>query len=123
MREEAFTRLRALYQDAKVLSEGGCELVHLSAIKITVGSELQSFAALLCPQSHSGYATRLFLDRPVPGKGANWRSFPLLGKTWWAAQSAISPPTSLYYRCCSPSWTISNERDPRAPFRGAVDGD
>ena len=84
MREEAFTRLRALYQDAKVLSEGGCELVHLSAIKITVGSELQSFAALLCPQSHSGYATRLFLDRPVPGKGANWRSFPLLGKTWWA---------------------------------------
>jgi hypothetical protein len=84
MANATLAELQHLHPELEVKAEGGVQLIYLPCLKIRIGSETQVYAALLCPQSHTGYDTRLFLDRPVPGRGANWRSYPLLGRTWWA---------------------------------------
>jgi len=80
-------------------SDGGCDFIYVPVLKIQVGAAEQQLAVLLCPQAHTGYETRLFLEKQVPGKGANWRSYPVLGKTWWACSirgiSADQPYTSM----------------------------
>ena len=42
-----------------------------------------SLQALLCPEAHSGYSTRLFLSAAIPGRGNNWSTHTILGRTWY----------------------------------------
>ena len=61
------------------MPEGGINYIYLPSLKV---SESEVVDALLCPQQHSGYTTRLFLSRPIPGKGANWSVHTILSRTW-----------------------------------------
>jgi hypothetical protein len=74
--------LRALTPGAMAMPEGGVEYFLLPGIKVPGLAGLVD--ALLCPQQHSGYTTRLFLSSVVPGKGQNWRPHTILSRQWHA---------------------------------------
>ncbi len=81
------TQLPLLYdlcEGTQVLTEAQYAFVLLTKLSFRAGAESLTMDALLCPQEHEGYATRLFLERQVPGKGNNWKSYPFLGRTWHA---------------------------------------
>jgi len=84
MPAEKLQELQRSYPAATLLTEGGYELISLPKLKIVTAGTEAVYDALLCPRQHSGYDTRLFLDRQVNGRGQNWKTFPILGKTWWA---------------------------------------
>jgi hypothetical protein len=84
MPAEKLLELQQSYPSATLLTEGGYELISLPKLKIITADVPAEYEGLLCPRQHSGYETRLFLDRQVNGRGQNWKTFPLLGKTWWA---------------------------------------
>lgn len=62
------------------MSEGGVSYFFLPGLK-SPGAP-GTIDALLCPQQHSGYATRLFLSAQIPGKGNNWSTHVILGRAW-----------------------------------------
>ena len=67
---------------ARGMSEGGLEFIHLPLLKLPEGCNPAQIEALLCLSSHSGYSTRLFLAAPVSGRGNNWTTHCVLGRTW-----------------------------------------
>jgi len=76
--------LRSLCKDAELWEEGGNSLVYLPALKIQVAGVGTQVDALLCPRKYDGYDTRLFLAKPFPVKGQNWKAFTICGRTWHA---------------------------------------
>lgn len=87
--EDDLRELQAICPDAKVMTEGGYAYVHLSALNIVQSDNAVLVReALLCPQGRNGYATRLLLSEPVPGKGANWTQHRVVDRTWhtWSWQ-------------------------------------
>jgi hypothetical protein len=72
--------LQFICPSAREMSEGGVDYVFLPGLKVP-GSG-RALDALLCPQQHSGYTTRLFLSEVIPGKGQNWRSHTILSRVW-----------------------------------------
>jgi hypothetical protein len=78
---EHLQELADLCGGAQEMPEGGKIYIYLS--RVQVAGEIQ-LPALLCVQEHSGYLTRLFLPQVVPGRGANWSSHHILGKTWYS---------------------------------------
>lgn len=82
MSAEKFEEFRKSFPKAALEAEGGVELILIPEFKIPTSAPDVTFTALLCPQGHSGYDTRLFLDKPVPGRGQNWRAMTLLGRQW-----------------------------------------
>lgn len=78
---EEMEELRQICPDAKEMSEGGVTYILLPALKLPCPPGVVT--GVLCPQQHSGYATRLFLSIEIPGKGANWRSHVILSRTWY----------------------------------------
>jgi hypothetical protein len=80
--ETQLPALRDVCNEAQIVTDGQYTFALLSGLSFRAGSETQSMDALLCPQEHEGYATRLFLERIVPGKGNNWKPYPFLGRTW-----------------------------------------
>ena len=72
--------LRHMCPGAQEMSEGGTEYVFLPGLKHPCAPG--TLDALLCPQQHSGYATRLFLSVPIPSKGQNWAVHTVLSRTW-----------------------------------------
>lgn len=84
MPAEKLEELQRSYPNATLLTEAGYELISIPKIKIVTGGVEDIYDVLLCPRQHSGYDTRLFLDRQINGRGQNWKTFPILGKTWWA---------------------------------------
>jgi len=79
--EDAMSELRAIYAGAQEMVEATVSYVYLPKLKLPCAPTVVN--ALLCVQQHSGYATRLFLSAQVPGKGNNWSSHQILGKTWY----------------------------------------
>lgn len=77
-----FERIKAVYEDASALEQGGKMFVHLPGLVIATKSGSITRDALLCPYEHSGYRTRLFLDRIVPGGLANWTEHSLFTRKW-----------------------------------------
>lgn len=65
---------------AREMQEGGVCYILLPALKHPLGQG--EIDALLCPQQHSGYATRLFLSAPISGRGNNWSVHNILGCAW-----------------------------------------
>jgi hypothetical protein len=78
--DEAMAELCLVCPGAEEMTEAGVPYFHLPKLKLPGGDTVVE--ALLCPQQHGGYATRLFLSSPVPGKGANWSVHQILGKAW-----------------------------------------
>lgn len=73
--------LMAVCPGAREHVEAGIKYIHLPALKLP--GNLGVMEALLCPQQHGGYTTRLFLTSAIPSKGANWTSHTILGRTWY----------------------------------------
>lgn len=80
--DDHLAELKALCREAAVMPEGGYAYVHLPILKIPHNNTIIVREALLCPQARDGYATRLFLSEPVPGKGNNWSTHVILDRTW-----------------------------------------
>lgn len=87
--EEDLVEVRAICPSAAVMSEGGNTYVHLPQMKLGQGDSILIREGLLCPQARDGYATRLFLSEPVPGRGNNWTVHQILDKAWhtWSWQN------------------------------------
>lgn len=85
---ESLKEFQLVYPEAKVLTEGGLEFIHIPKLKLPGSNNPSEIEALLCPQMRDGYATRLFLSAPIAGKGNNWTTHHILGKTWhsWSWQ-------------------------------------
>lgn len=97
MNDAAFDGLKAMHPAAILLKEGGQSVGFLPAFGFTAGSGAYRMDLLLVPFAHSGYVTRLFFERQVPGRGANWKQHRLVERNWWAP-SWNHVPTNL-------SWT------------------
>ena len=80
--EEDLEELRDICPDATIMSEGGYTYVYLPRLRLGQHDIILVREGLLCPQARDGYATRLFLSEPVPGKGNNWTRHQILDKTW-----------------------------------------
>jgi hypothetical protein len=87
---EHITELRlACSGEPAEMAEAGQVYIHLPGLKVPNSGQQD---ALLCLSAHSGYSTRLFLVQPVPGKGANWNQFHILGRTWYSwSWNNVSP--------------------------------
>jgi hypothetical protein len=77
--------LHSICPEAEGVSEGGKDFILLPNLKFTSDGEEVVVDALLCPSEHSGYPTRLFLARAFPskGQGAGWKSYVIIGRTWY----------------------------------------
>jgi hypothetical protein len=66
--------------------EGGYSYLFIPLLKLPPGCIPERTDALLCPQSHSGYPSRLFfLEKIQTPKTVNWNSEAfILGKLWYA---------------------------------------
>lgn len=74
--------LRALSAGVRPLNEGGIRYFDLPKLTfLSVGQEV-TMDALLCLDPHSGYSTRLFLERPIPERGNNWTAHVIFGRQW-----------------------------------------
>jgi hypothetical protein len=76
--------LKAMHNDAVLLTEGGQPVALLRAFSFTVGGQVQTMDLLLVPFAHSGYVTRLFFARKIEGRGANWKEHRVVERNWWA---------------------------------------
>ena len=84
---ENFARLRAMHAAAVLLKEGGNAVALLPAFTFTAEGRSETMDLLLVPFQHSGYVTRLFFERSVPGRGSNWTTHRVVDCNW-----------------CAPSW-------------------
>jgi hypothetical protein len=78
------------------MEEQGLVYVYIPVLALPDG---QAAEALLCLSGRDGYPTRLFLSRPVTGKGANWSVHRILDKPWhtwsWKDVPADLPPLQI----------------------------
>jgi hypothetical protein len=75
--------LAELCGEAKEMSDSGQVFVYLARLTVVSGSQPKQVEGLLCPNARDGYATRLFLSEPVPGRGNNWSVHRILDRTWY----------------------------------------
>jgi hypothetical protein len=92
---EGLNGLRAICPKAVVMRESGIDYVFLPNITFRTSQGDQALDALLCPAPHpTGYMTRLFLARPLPGCGQsnNWTQIRILERDWhsWSWQNVPS---------------------------------
>lgn len=90
--QESLHGLRAICPEATVMREGGIDYIFLPGITIKTSQGNHELDALLCPMAHpTGYMTRLFLTKPLPGCGQtnNWGQFRILEREWhsWSWQN------------------------------------
>jgi len=85
--EEQLNALLDLCDEVSVLKDGTSVFVHMKNLRYTCGGTPLTMNALLSPQEHSGYATRLFFERKhdfalADGNPPNWQVQVVLGTTW-----------------------------------------
>jgi hypothetical protein len=90
--EGEIEQLELICPGARLMTEGGLAFAFLPQFKFrSRGAPLQ-MDALLAPQGHSGYETRLFFDQQLPGIGVAWYQQQILGRTWHAISwRGVSP--------------------------------
>jgi hypothetical protein len=81
---QEFAGLRTMHAAAVLLKEGGQPVPLLPAFGFTAGDQAQRMDLLLVPFAHSGYITRLFFERKIEGRGANWKEHRVIERNWWA---------------------------------------
>jgi hypothetical protein len=79
-----FANLKAMHAGAVLLKEGGQPVALLPGFGFTVGEQAHKMDLLLVPFAHSGYVTRLFFERQIAGRGANWNQHRVIERNWWA---------------------------------------
>ncbi len=79
-----FEKIKAIHPPAQLHKEGGSPVVLLPALPFKAAGRPVTMDALLHPSSHSGYATRLFFERRIEGRGGNWTEHRVLERQWWA---------------------------------------
>lgn len=82
MDESQLAALGDVCDEVRVVTDGQYTLVLLTALRFRSDGQTVTMDALLCPQEHESYMTRLFLERALPSKGANWKPHSFLGRTW-----------------------------------------
>lgn len=90
--EDQLDELRAICHEAKPLTDGPLQLIHLTRLEIPIGEHrFVAPEALLCLSPHEGYPTRLFLSERPP-KALNWSVLTVLGRAWhkWSWQGVPS---------------------------------
>jgi hypothetical protein len=92
--EEELIKLRRIYKQAEPWDECGQPLVYLPNVTVESGGVKHELNTLLCPRARDGYPTRVFLSKPFPNKGQNWKVFNIKGLTWHAC-SFSEVPASL----------------------------
>lgn len=80
---EEFEKIRQIWADAQLRSEGGLPAVYLPNFKFKSSGQSMTMDLLLYPHSHAGYVTRLFFRLSLP-RGPNWGTHFVCGETWWA---------------------------------------
>jgi len=85
--------IKALSDGCRLLREGGNPVVLLPAFPFLSAGRAMRMDLLLHPGAHSGYVTRLFFERQVEGKGANWTKHRVVDREWWAPSWKDVPPT------------------------------
>jgi hypothetical protein len=80
--EAAMNELRAIVPGAQEMIEAGITYIHLPRTEAALRARHRGSIALHTAAQHSGYTTRLFLSQQVNGKGANWTTHQIFGKTW-----------------------------------------
>lgn len=94
--EEQLVALRDLCDEVRVVTDGQYTLVLLTALRFPSDGQTLTMDALLCPQQHENYATRLFLERALPSKGANWKPHSFIGRPWHTfSWQNVGPELSL----------------------------
>jgi hypothetical protein len=85
--------------EVRELTEGGKIFIYIARLRLPAGCVPSEVEGLLCIQEHSGYATRLFLSHPIPGRGANWSVHHIVGRAWhswsWNNVSAQLRPAQM----------------------------
>lgn len=76
--------LKSLHPAAVLHQEGGQPVVLLPQFSFVAAGKNETMDLLLHPSAHSGYVTRLFFERRIEGRGANWKQLRLLERMWWA---------------------------------------
>jgi len=81
--ESEIKELSQLCTEVEVLTEGTLTFILLRGLQFQHKRELIKIDALICPQKHDGYPTRIFLDRKLEIDGtANWKVYQFLGSNW-----------------------------------------
>jgi len=75
--------LTSLCPNVTVITDAGTSYISLPKLKIKSADTVHTMDALLCPEKHGGYTTRLFLSERIPGRGKNWTVHSILGRTWY----------------------------------------
>lgn len=93
--------LQTVYPAAAPVVDGVYQFVFIPDLPVQVGDAIHRMDALLCPQEHPGYSTRLFLGQSIvgrdqiKGKPANWTQHSILGRLWhtwsWQGVAANQP--------------------------------
>jgi len=80
-----FEPLKVLFPGAELLQEGGLFGAFIPKLAIETPCGVVTADVLLYPNSHSGYQSRLFVERQLDGsKAQNWTSHSVVGRAWWA---------------------------------------
>ena len=97
--EGEIDQLQQICPGAKLMAEGGLSFAFLPQLKFPSRGATVQMDALLAPQGHSGYQTRLFLDQQLPGVGLAWYAQQILGRTWhaisWQGVAPAQPWTRI----------------------------
>lgn len=96
-----FTSLKAMHAEAVLLKEGGQPVALLPAFGFTAGGKPHHMDLLLVPFAHSGYVTRLFFERKIEGRAANWNQHRLIERNWWAPSWNHVPSTMRWTQMLS----------------------
>lgn len=86
--ETELESLRVISPQASLVYEAGVAWVLLPKTHLAVPGCIEVMDTVLCPTGQGGYATRLLLERQVPGKPLNWTQVMALGRNWhtWSWQ-------------------------------------
>ena len=97
--DDELEELRAIGEEAKPLTDGPLQLIHLTRVPIPMrNSQFVVPEALLCLSQHEVYPTRLFLSERPP-RALNWSLISVLGRTWhkwsWKGVPANQRPAQI----------------------------
>jgi hypothetical protein len=93
-----FANIKAMHTGAALLKEGGQPVALLPGFAFTAGEQACKMDLLLVPFAHSGYVTRLFFERQIEGRGANWNQHRVIERNWWAPSWNHVPATMPWTR-------------------------
>lgn len=86
--------LRGIHAACRLVKEGGVSMALLEGLTFRAAERDWTMDLLLHPAPHNGYTSRLFYERQVDGRGANWNRFRIAEREWWSP-SWQNVPASL----------------------------